>query len=546
MAANAGRNVGTSVGQGLRHVMTRYDLTMASFGGVIGSGWLFGALYSAQYAGPAATLAWVIGGIMVFILALPFTELVSAIPEAGGISRYPQMTHGSLVSSTVSWGNWLGYAMTAPIESEAVTQYAGGYIHGLYANGSLTPIGLTVAGGLVFVFFVINYYGVQLFARVNTWATTIKVILPTLTMILLLVAGLDGGGAKNLTNPATGGFMPFGWHGVLVAISIGGILFAYSGFRQSIDLAAEGRNPTRDVPRAIITVMIVALVLYTGLQLAFIVAVTHGDLVKGWAHLNFSSPFAQLAAGMNLGLLATFLYGDAILSPAGTGLVYTATTARVLYAIPKNGYGPKALMNLNSRGVPRNGMLVALVIGLLALLPFPAWGLMVGVLSSVAAFTYAMGATSFSGLRRIAPELPRKFSLGVHGAWIGPLAFGIGALLLYWSSWPLVGQVIGVLFVGMLVYFYYRRVNHLPVRDLRAGIWMVGFMVFEVAMSYLGSFGQSRDIIPFPWDSVVVFVGAIAFYYWGVASAYRTQNLEDYMRGVDLDYPDSATGVAGS
>jgi hypothetical protein len=157
-----------------------------------------------------------------------------------------------------------------------------------------------------------------------------------------------------------------------------------------------------------------------------------------------------------------------------------------------------------------------------------------------------MGATSFSGLRRIAPELPRKFSLGVHGAWIGPLAFGIGALLLYWSSWPLVGQVIGVLFVGMLVYFYYRRVNHLPVRDLRAGIWMVGFMVFEVAMSYLGSFGQSRDMIAFPWDSVVVFLGAIAFYYWGVASAYRTQNLEDYMRGVDLDYPDSATGAAGS
>ena len=536
------RKVATPAAPGLRHVMSRYDFTMASFGGVIGSGWLFGAMYSAQYAGPAATLSWIIGGILVFILALPFTEMVSAIPEAGGINRYPQLSHGSLVSSGVSWANWIAYAMVPPIEAEAVTQYSAGYIPALYSHGILTPLGLFVAAVLVLVFFVINYYGVRLFARVNTTVTTIKVIVPSLTMIVLLIAGLAGGGGKNFSDPAAGGFMPFGMHGVLVAISIGGILFAYTGFRQSLDLAAEGKNPKHDVPRAIITVILSALVIYTLLQAAFIVALSRPDLVKGWANVSFSSPFAQLAAALNLGVLAALLYGDSVLSPGGTGLVYTATTARVLYAIPKNGYGPKSLLKLNTRGVPKNGMLVALVVGMLALLPFPSWGAMVGILSSATGFTFAMGGISLGGLRKVAPDLQRPFSLGTHARWVGPAAFGIGALLLFWSGWPLVPQVLGVVAVGLIIYLFYRRANNLPAQDLKAGVWMIAFMVFSALMSFLGSFGAGKNIIPFPLDTIIVFLGSIAIYYWAVASSYRTQALDDYLAGVDLDYSELPSG----
>ena len=541
--ASLGKVAAAAPASGLRHVMSRYDLTMASFGGVIGSGWLFGAMYSAQYAGPAATISWILGGILVFILALPFTEMVSAIPEAGGINRYPQLSHGGLVSSGVSWANWIAYAMTAPIEAEAVTQYAAGYIPALYAKGVLTPVGIVVAALLVLVFFLINYYGVKLFARVNTTVTTIKVIIPSITMIALLIAGLNGGGAKNFSNPASGGFMPFGFHGVLVAISIGGILFAYTGFRQSLDLAAEGKNPKHDVPRAIITVILSAIVIYTLLQIAFIVALSQPDLVKGWANVSFSSPFAQLAAALNLGVLAALLYGDAVLSPGGTGLVYTATTARVLYAIPKNGYGPKALLKLNQAGVPKNGMFVALVVGLLALLPFPSWGAMVGILSAASGFTFSFGGTSLGGLRKVAPDLPRPFSLGTHASWVGPAAFGIGALLLFWSGWPLAPQVLGVVAVGIIIYLVYRRVNNLPARDLKSGLWMIGFMVFMALMSLLGSFGKGQvNVIPFPFDTIIVFAGAVGFYYWAVASAYRTQSLEDYMGGVNMDFSDSASG----
>ena len=65
---------------------------------MIGSGWLFSALYAAQYAGPAAIVSWAIGGVAVALIALIYAELGTLFPEAGGLARYPLHSHGRLVS----------------------------------------------------------------------------------------------------------------------------------------------------------------------------------------------------------------------------------------------------------------------------------------------------------------------------------------------------------------------------------------------------------------------------------------------------------------
>ncbi len=519
-----------------RHVMSRYDLTMLSMGGVIGSGWLFGAMYSAQYAGPAAILAWLIGGILMMILALPFIELSSMVPEAGGVIRYPQMSHGSLVSVTAAWAMFVAYALTPPIEAEAVVQYASGYIPGLFVNGSLTSSGLVISAILVILFFLLNYFGVRLFAKTNTIITTIKIIVPVVTMAVLLIAGLVHHGGVNLTNPTTGGFMPYGFHGVLAAISVGGIVFSYSGFRQALDMAAEGKNPKKDVPIAISTVLITAIILYVLLQLAFIVAVSASSLGHGWANVNFSSPFAQLAASLNIGWLVIVLYGDSIVSPGGSGLTYTGTQSRIYYAMPKNGYGPKWLLTLNKHGIPIYGQIVALVFGLAGLLPFPSWGAMVSILTATLPMSYALGGSSLMVMRKTAPEVHRGYSLGKQANWIAPASFAVGSLLFYWSGWPIVWQIDAVILVGIIIYFYYFFKNHLPKRDLKAGLWWLVYLAVMMGLSYLGSFGKGKQLIPFPYDSIVVIIISLAFYFWGVTSGYETQTLKDFKQGIDLDY----------
>jgi len=520
----------------LRRELTRYDFMMISAGAVLGSGWLFGALYSAQYAGPAAILAWGIGGVMMVILALPLAEIASGFPEAGSMVRYPSLSHGSFLSALQGWSLLFGYGLSPAIEAEASVQYAGGYIHGLYNGTQLTTEGLAITGLMVVVYFVLNYFGVRLFAKSNSIITTVKYLVPTVTMVVLLITGLGHGGGANLTTASPGGFMPFGFRGVLVAIAVGGIYFSYTGFRQAMDLAAEGKNPKRDVPRVMITVLIMAIIVYVLLQTAFIVSLSRGDLAHGWAHLSLSSPFAQLAVAFNIGWLAVILYGDSALSPFGNGLVYFGSATRLLFAMPKSGYGPKWARRLSSRGAPIPAMLVVLVMSLLSLLPFPAWGQMVGIISSVGVMSYALSGVSVAVLRRTTPDTPRPFSLQAHIRWIGPVAFAVGTLIFYWAGWPLVWQVDAINAVGALIYFAYRRVNQLPKADVKAGLWFVVYMAILGVMSYVGSFGKGRGWIPFPYDSLVVIGLAIAFYYWGVASGYRTQDVIDYENGVNRDY----------
>ncbi len=508
------------------------QLLLANVGGIVGSSWLLGSMISAQYAGPAALLAWVIGGILTLFMAMPFVELSSTIPESGALVRYPQYSHGSLVSFFTGWAIWLSYVVVPPIEAEASVQYANTYLHGLYsASGTLTPIGIILAMVLVIIFFYLNYLGVRVFARANAIATVFKFIVPALTLILLIASGFH---SQNFTAPQHGGFAPYGAQGVMTAIAIGGVAFAYQGFRQAIDLAGESRNPQRDVPRAVVLSLVIAIVLYSLLQVAFVGAVSPADLVHGWAKINFSSPFASLAVALNLGWLAVLLYVDAIVSPSGTGLVYEASSARVLYAMPKNGYGPQALLRIHPKfGVPHVALTVSLVVGLLSLLPFPAWSLLVGIASTLAIISYILGPVSAMVLRRTGSRLHRTVKLkGLH-VW-SLLGFIAGMLIIYWTGWPN-DLYIGLgLFVGLIIYAYYFVRNKLPVEDLRSGVWLVVLTAFMILISYLGStsFGGS-NAIKYPYDLLLVIVASVGFFYWGIASGRETPEVREHLAAMD-------------
>lgn len=126
----------------------------------------------------------------------------------------------------------------------------------------------------------------------------------------------------------------------------------------------------------------------------------------------------------------------------------------------------------------------------------------------------------------------------MYGNWIGPVAFCAGALFLYWGGWPLVGQESLLFLVGVVIYAYYFKRLSLPLRDIKAGVWWIAFILFENIISYIGSFNSSVKLIPFPWDNAVIIVFALFFYYWGISSGYRTKELEDYVKGVNADFWD--------
>ena len=113
-----------------------FGLLFAGIGSVIGSGWLFGPLYASQVAGPASVVSWIIGGILMVVIALTFAELGSAFPVAGGMIQFAQYSHGPLVSFMIGWMVWVSSIAVAPVETLGIIQYLANYIPGLVISKS--------------------------------------------------------------------------------------------------------------------------------------------------------------------------------------------------------------------------------------------------------------------------------------------------------------------------------------------------------------------------------------------------------------------------
>jgi amino acid transporter len=97
-----------------------WQLTAIGFSGVIGSGWLLGAMIAAQIAGPEAIVAWLVGGAALMLIALVMADLGAARPESGGLIRWPYYSSGRLVATIAGWGIWIAYATNPPSESAAM------------------------------------------------------------------------------------------------------------------------------------------------------------------------------------------------------------------------------------------------------------------------------------------------------------------------------------------------------------------------------------------------------------------------------------------
>ena len=222
----------------LRRDVGFLGLLFATLGSIIGAGWLFGALYASSLAGPAAVIAWLLGGGAVMLLALTHAELGGMYPVAGGSARFPRYAFGSLIGFTSGWVAFLGAATVAPIMVQATLLYASNYVSSLMTVSGDRPVltaqGYVVAALLLLLFCTINVMGVRWLAETNKLAVWWKLLIPAATVVALIATSAHG---ENFS--AEGGFMPFGWKGVFLALSSGGVIFACLGRKRALLLGRE-------------------------------------------------------------------------------------------------------------------------------------------------------------------------------------------------------------------------------------------------------------------------------------------------------------------
>ena len=525
-----------AAGRRLHRDVGRVGLLFVCMGSIIGSGWLFAGLTAAQIAGPAAIISWVLGAVIMLILALVHAELGSMYPVAGGSARYPHFAFGSLAGYTTGWIVWVGAVTVAPIEVLAALQYLTHYFPWLTSTSAgvtiLTPIGIVISVILMAVFTVINLLGVASLAKSNNVIMIWKIAIPVLAVIVIMILSFH---TTNFVHPSHGGFMPFGIQGVLSAIATGGIIFAYQGFEQAIQFGGETRNPGRNIPFAVIGSMLAGAVLYIALQVAFLGALGPDNLAKGWDEITFAGlagPFAGLATAVGATWLAVLLYIDAFVSPSGTGLIYVSTSSRLTFAMGRNHYIPRPFGYLSERGVPLVSIIFSFLIGCLMFLPFPGWAQLVGFIVSATVLGYAAVPLAFGAMRRQEPDHPRPFKLPA-GEVVAPIAFIVANLVIYITGWDILWKLFLAIALGYVLLGIGHLVNPsemLPSLDWRGGSWYLPYLVGMAVISYIGAsdFG-GIGIIPFGPDLLVVAAFSLVIYFYAISVRLKPEEVRSHV-----------------
>jgi amino acid transporter len=515
-------------------------LLWASAGSIIGSGWLFGAQEALIAAGPAAIISWVIGGLAILVLALVHAELGGMYPVSGGTARFPHYAFGGAAGASFGWFSWLQAATVAPIEVLAMITYgqhysfAHSWLDISHATPVLTTSGLIVAILLMALMTSINFLGVKKLADTNSAATWWKIAIPLLTIFVLAITNFHG---SNFS--AANGFNPFGAHGILAAVSTSGIIFSYLGFEQADQLAGESKNPKRDIPIAIIGSIALGMVIYIALQVAFLAALPASAIGDTWdatgkgLYTAFTGPFAEIATLVSIGWLATILYADAIISPAGTGLIYTTGSSRVSYGLSRNGYIPTPFEWTNNRGVPWVGLIAAFVAGCICFLPFPSWQSLVGLITSASVLMYAGAPLALGVFRRRLPDADRPYRLPAAQI-MCPLAFIVSDFIILWATWTTVWKLGIAILIGYVILIGNRALglnDRAPHLKWRSASWLPVYLVGMGLISYLSTFGGRGDIKLW-WDMVLVAGFSLVIYYWALAVALPTEEIEEMINEV--------------
>ena len=509
-------------GRHFRRHLGFWPLLGLSVGNIIGSGWLFAAMFGSTIAGPAAIISWLIVTALVLMIGTIYAELSAMHPESGGTVRYSAYSNGLYSAGIISFGAFLALIAGGGSEVTAVLTYMAHFWPVLLDPKTLqlTFFGTVLGIVLLIAFTGVALLGVRYVARINLPWTAIKLAVPILTLIVMAFAAFHPG---NFAAPHLGGFAPYGAAGIFAAIPLSGMMYAFGGFRNPLDLGHEGSNPRRHLPLVLFSAIGVTALIYILLQIVWVGALPAHYLSKGWANAILASPWATLAGGLNLTWLGIVLYADSVISPAGVSFVGVNRSGRVMFSMgDKTRLFPNFMARLSRQGVPFIALWVTTGLSCLSIILLHSWQSMVAVLSVLIGIEYGIGAVAVIVLRGRGVTGRRFRGMVV----IAPIAFMVAGLISYWSGWQYTR--IGfpaIIVLGTLVYWVAHSRDKREAREFLGGVWLIPYLGVMLILSWLGSYGGGIGLLHSPWDSIAAAVAALVFFGIGVwAGRWYTAN----------------------
>ncbi len=432
-----------------RRVLGLWQLTAIGLGGLIGVGvFVLTGVVAATQAGPAVALSFLIAGVASGAAALSYAEFAGLIPVAGSAYTYAYAVLGELAAWIIGWDLLLEYALVVAVVAIGWSAY----LQALLAQfGIVLPAWAAGAAGtgpghVIDLLAALGALGVAALLTLRIeWGARFNmamVIIKIAAVLLVIAAGLPHIRIENWRP-----FMPFGFSGVAEGAAV--VFFAVFGYDTLTTAAEEAQEPQRDLPRAVLLSLGVALTLYVAMSLVL-------TGVARYDTLDNPAPVATAFAALGLPWVTLLISLAAVAGIASVMLAFLLACARIWFAMSRDGLLPEWFAKVHpSWRTPYRPTLIAgaLTAVVAALYPIKEVAELVNI-GTLSAFVVICIAVIV--LRHTRPDAPRSFRTPFL-----PLTPLVGVAFSLWllSRLPLIAWERFLLWmaIGLVVYFLYGR-----------------------------------------------------------------------------------------
>ncbi len=415
------------------------SLTMMALGTVIGGSFFLGSGLAIRNAGPSVILAYIFGGILIYIILFSLSEMTVANPSPGSFRIYAERELGKSMGFTIGWAYWTALVLAMSSEAVAVSTFIK-----LWLPQMSIPILGTV---IIIIIIFINLLGTDKLSKLESSLSFIKLMAIVAFIVIAAYLIFDKNEDTLKFNELT--YFPNGIKGLFGSMVF--VIFSYAGF-EIIGLAAsETANPHKSIPRAIRLTMIVLVVFYTLSTLVLLPLIKTDELTSS------DSPFVLALLHHNISWAGKGINLIMITAILSTMLAATFGLARTLRSLADSGYAFKFLKDKGDipyRSIIFSGLAMLSAFSLSFFLPEQVYVFLVSSGGLIFLFTYLIIVLSHIKYRK-------HFGCPPKGNCQLPLYpftsfFSIFALAFIIISMPFVkGQGIGLIAGTSILLFYY-------------------------------------------------------------------------------------------
>ncbi|MBQ4132485.1 MAG: amino acid permease [Desulfovibrionaceae bacterium] len=343
--------------QDLQRGLKNRHIQLIALGGAVGTGLFLGTASTIKMAGPSVILAYLIGGLIAFLIMRQLGEMMAQEPVAGSFSNLAFKYWGPMPGFLSGWNYWFLYILVSMSELTACAVYLQHWFPDIPQWVSITAFFILINA--------INLTAVRIYGEAEFWFSIIKVS-AIIGMIIfgsyILLSGSAGPESRVSNLWEHGGFFPNGMHGMFISLAV--VTFSFGGLELVGIAAAEAEDPQKTIPKAINQVLVRILIFYVGALIVLLalypwnqIGIAPHDVP--WEESMAASPFVKIFSNIGIPSAAhvlNFVVLTAALSVYNSGVF---CNSRMLYGLALQGNAPKIFGRLSSKGVPVYSILVS-------------------------------------------------------------------------------------------------------------------------------------------------------------------------------------------